>query len=118
MLLRTFTFVFKVIKHSNSASCPSAGQETHRLPQNPKVHYRVHNCKPLDNVLSQINPAHTPPLQFSNITYQRIPTDLFSSGFSIKILCALLISSKLATCSAHLILPDLITLMTSGEKCK
>ena len=47
-----------------------------------------------------------------------LPTGLFPVGLHVKILKALLPSSILATCHAHLYLLDLITLTILGERYK
>jgi hypothetical protein len=47
-----------------------------------------------------------------------LPSLLFPSGFSTKILYAFLISTMYATCSTHHILLDLISPIISGEKYK
>ena len=47
-----------------------------------------------------------------------LPKDLFPVGLPVRILKALLLSSILATCPAHLNLLDLITLTILGERYK
>jgi len=47
-----------------------------------------------------------------------LPSDLFLSGFSIKILYAVLISSMHITCPTHLTVHDLITLIIFSDEYK
>ena len=73
-------------------------------------------------VLSRINPIpHIDTYLFkihSNIVLPSTPKGLFPVGLPVKILKALLPSSILATCPAHLNLLDLITLTILGERYK
>jgi hypothetical protein len=99
--------------HSNSQiPCPS---------WNPKLHYRVHNSPPLVPIFSQMNPVHNflPyfPKIHTNIILQSMPTSShwpLAFRFCNKIFYAFLISPMRATCTAHLIPLDLITLIIFG----
>jgi hypothetical protein len=68
---------------------------------------------------TQFTSSHPTSLRSILIYYLTIyacfPSSLFPSGFPIKILYALIIYPMRATCSAFLILLDLITLIISGE---
>jgi hypothetical protein len=119
------TLIHSLIKLSPSweaANCAT----TLELPSilwNPKVHYRVQKSPPLVPILSEINLIHIIPSYFSKIhfnivTHLRLglPSGLFHSRFSTNILYAFLFSPIHGTCSAHLILLDLIILIILGEE--
>jgi hypothetical protein len=57
-------------------------------------------------------------LILSSIQCLGLANDLFPSGFPIKTLYAILLSPTRATCSAHLILLDLITWIIFAEEKK
>jgi len=106
-------------------SWQSATQEIPRHLWNPKVHYRIHNSLPLVLSLSRINSVHTFPLYFPRIhSVIFFPsTPRFSKWplpfrFQTKILYKFLISTLHSTCSTHLILQELITLIISVEAYK
>ena len=59
-----------------------------------------------------------PTLILSSHLRLGLPKGIFPVGLPVEILKALLPSSILATCPAHLNLLDLITLTILGERCK
>jgi hypothetical protein len=76
---------------------------------------RVYKSPPLDPILSQMNAAHTltrtislKSIQISSHLQLGLPSDLFPSGFTTKIIYAF-ISPIRAKCLAHFILLDWIT---------
>jgi hypothetical protein len=76
-------------------------------------------------ILNQINPVHFTPSHFSNITlvsssYLRLglPSGLFPSDFTSKILCSFPFSPMRAACLATLILLDLMILIILAEENK
>jgi len=89
--------------HSWEADSYSASQDILRLLWNLIVHYRVHNSQPLVPILSQMNPVKTLPPCFRKIhsrtVYPRlhIPSGLFLSGSSTKIVYEFLTSPMRAT---------------------
>lgn len=88
-----------------------------------KFHYHVLKCLPLDTILRHINliRALISCLLWThfNITLSvpGFPSSPFLSAFQTEILCVFPISS-LCSCLAHLILVDLIILITSQKEYK
>jgi len=85
---------------------------------NPKVNYRVHKGPPIVSTQSRMHPVHTSPtysLKYSLILSSHLRLGLrsvlFPSGFPNKILDAVLLLVMCAIGHAHLILPELITLI-------
>jgi hypothetical protein len=72
------------MQHSASweANRFAASQETPHILWNPKVHYRIHKCRPPVPILSQLNPVHIPTswrsiLILSSHLRQSLPSGLF-----------------------------------------
>lgn len=89
----------------------------------PNVHYRVHNSLQIVPILSQIGLAHELSFDFSNIYFNIIPhlhlglpSGIFPSAFTTKILHAPLLSPTLATFTANLIPFDFSTQIISDEQ--
>jgi hypothetical protein len=81
----------------------SASREIYRLSWTPKVYYRVHKSPPLDPILIQMHPVHNPPpprsiLILSSLLHLGLPSGLFPSDFSPKILYEFLTCPIRATC--------------------
>ena len=102
----------------------STSQEISHILCKPNVLYRFHKCPPHASILSQINlsmplPQPTswrPIFILSSHLRLGLPSGLFPSGFSTKILQAYPLSPTRATCPAHPILFDLISRIIFGEE--
>ena len=109
-------YVFLVIFSSSRPTNPMA-------LWNPEVQCRNHKGSPIIPILSRINPfpalipisSRSIPILSSHLRLG-LPKGLFPVGLPVKIFKALLPSSTLATCPAHLNLLDLITLTILGER--
>jgi hypothetical protein len=95
--------------HSLEAYSQSHRQEIPSILYNQKVHYRVHNSPPTAHILSQMNLVHTFPPYFPKI-YSNI-----TSCFPTKISHAFLIFPMCGTCTANLILLDMMSVIIHGE---
>jgi hypothetical protein len=108
-------------RSSWEANSFSASQEIPRILWNPAVHYHIHKSPPSVPILSQLNPVHPPPstvwsiLILSSHLRLGLPSGHLPSGLPIKILYATVFSPIRPTCSAHLILLDLITQIIFGD---
>jgi hypothetical protein len=99
-----------------AASC-AATQELPSILWNPKGDFCVHKSLPPEPIMSQINPVIPPHyISIRSILILSIhlrlglPNGVFPSGFPTNILYAFHFSPNSTTCSAYLILFDLINI--------
>ena len=98
------------------ANSSSPSQEILRILSKPNVRYHVHNNTSLVSVLSQINPVHTPhSLSWRSILISFSLLRLNLQSFLLTNVTFLSLSPICGTCSAHVILLDVITQIIFGE---
>ena len=118
-----YIYIYTFILHEHSPSWEanrfSASQEIPYILWNPKVHYYIHKY-PVLSQLDQSMPPHPTSWRYILILSSHLllglPSGLFPSGFPTKTLYTPLLSPIRATCSAHLILLDMITGTIVGEE--
>jgi len=100
------------------ASSHSTSQEIHHLSWNPKV--RIHKSWSLSwaRCIQSTSFCQNFIVILSSYLLLGLPTSLFLSGSPTKILYALIVCTLHATCLAHLVLFDLITLIIYVEAYK
>ena len=121
-LLLTYSMVQST---SWEANWFAASQEIPRISRNPKVHYRTHKRPPTVCILGQPSPVHIPTSHLQEIhpniihpSMPRSPQWSPSLQFPQQDPIHPLSSPICATCPAHLILLDFITLTILSEEYK
>ena len=99
----------------------AASQKIPSILLNPKFHYLIHKCSPTLPILSQLDPVHTTTFHFLkihlNIILHSTPVSQVVSFLQVSPKPCIRLSSPIrATCTAHLILLDFITLKILGEQ--
>ena len=114
----SYLLTYTMVQSSSwAANRFAASQEIPRISRNPKVHYRTHTPPPLVSILGQSNPVHIPRSHLLEIhpnivhpSTPRSPQWSLSLQFPHQDAIRPLSSPIRATCPAHRILLDFITL--------